>query len=173
MQKDQLEKLVKEGLSTYKIATTLQCSQTNVRHWLRKYKLTTSHTANRESGNVCKCGATLKGRQTHYCSNRCKYIVNKIQHKADTYEHQKVRGEHRKLELISKHGGACKKCGYCKNYAALVFHHRDASNKVFNLDIRKCSNTNLKTLNEEAAKCDLLCSNCHAETHYPNCLLCT
>ncbi len=171
MHKDQLEKLVKEGLSTYDIASKLKCSQTSIRYWLRKHTLTTSRAACRINGATCGCGAALKGNQTQYCSNRCKYSNNKAQRNADTYEHQKVRGEQRKLELISKHGGACRKCGYCKNYAALVFHHRDPSSKVFNIDIRRCSNTNLETLNEEASKCDLLCSNCHAETHYPNCLL--
>lgn len=37
-----LKSLVDENLSTRKIAEKLNCSQTNVRHWLKKHKLSTS-----------------------------------------------------------------------------------------------------------------------------------
>ena len=64
--------------------------------------------------------------------------------------------------------GKCSMCGYDKNYAALEFHHRNPENKVFNLDSRNLSNTNWDSILKELDKCDLLCSNCHAETHFPD-----
>lgn len=43
MDKNQLTALVAQGLSTHQIASELECSQTNVRHWLRKFGLKTAH----------------------------------------------------------------------------------------------------------------------------------
>jgi uncharacterized protein YfdQ (DUF2303 family) len=68
-------------------------------------------------------------------------------------------------------GGACNKCGYKKNYAALTFHHLDPTNKVFTVDSRRLSNTNWNSILEEWKKCELLCANCHSELHNPNCEL--
>ena len=64
-------------------------------------------------------------------------------------------------------GGSCKECGYNKNLAALQFHHRDASDKLFPLDGRNLSNRNWKVILLEHAKCNLLCGNCHSELHNP------
>ena len=44
-----------------------------------------------------------------------------------------------------------------------VFHHHDPATKAFPLDARNCSNRSNEVLAAEAAKCDLLCANCHAE----------
>lgn len=86
----------------------------------------------------------------------------------NSYEYQKLRGLKRKLELIKLKGGKCKKCGYNKNTAALDFHHIDPNEKEIKLDIRKLANTKMSKLIEEVSKCDLLCANCHRETHHPD-----
>jgi len=86
----------------------------------------------------------------------------------NTYEYQKLRGLKRKLELIKLKGGKCEKCGYSKNIAAFDFHHIDPNEKEFKLDVRKLANTKMSKLIEEVSKCNLLCSNCHRETHHPN-----
>jgi 5-methylcytosine-specific restriction endonuclease McrA len=65
-------------------------------------------------------------------------------------------------------GGCCSICGYKKNYSALQFHHLNPEDKVFNLDGRKLSNTNWESIKKEWEKCQLLCSNCHAEIHNPD-----
>ena len=66
-------------------------------------------------------------------------------------------------------GTRCSSCGYAKNTAALVFHHMAPEQKQFQLDLRNLSNRNWVTLVREAAKCIVLCANCHAEHHYPEC----
>lgn len=66
------------------------------------------------------------------------------------------------------HGGRCSRCGYSENYAALVFHHVNSNEKDHNLDARKLSNSTWDWCVEESNKCLLLCSNCHAEHHYPH-----
>lgn len=64
-----------------------------------------------------------------------------------------------------RRGGACEICGYCKNIAALEFHHRDPEEKEFNVDMRKFSNMTLEKLETELEKCILICANCHRELH--------
>ena len=83
----------------------------------------------------------------------------------NNYENQKLRGLKRKYEAVLQRGGKCEKCGYNKNLSALEFHHRNPEEKKFQIDMRRCSNTNLETLKEELDKCELLCSNCHHEYH--------
>jgi len=67
-----------------------------------------------------------------------------------------------------RRGGACEICGYCKNIAALEFHHINPEEKKFNVDMRKFSNMNLEKLEAELEKCILICANCHRELHNEN-----
>ena len=116
---------------------------------------------NNES-NCIVCGAALEGRQTHFCSTACK---NKHH---QSYMAQKSRGLTRKLELVQAAGGRCALCGYNKNLAALTFHHIDADEKSFKLDMRSLSNRKLEAIHAEMEKCILVCQNCHAELHNPH-----
>jgi hypothetical protein len=115
------------------------------------------------------CERKLKGRQKKYCSRKCKnsFINNKLQ----CYEAQQGRGRHRKLKLIAMKGSACEICGYNRNYAALELHHTSREEKSFQLDLRSLSNRKWEKVLEEAKKCRLLCSNCHAEEHNPECFI--
>lgn len=109
------------------------------------------------------CSKTLTGKQTKFCSVKCKQ--SDINHKHQRYETQFKRGYENKIKLLEYKGFKCVKCGYNKNTSALCFHHlRD---KKFSLDIRKCSNSNFDSLKEEADKCIVLCHNCHMEEHHP------
>lgn len=85
------------------------------------------------------------------------------------YRKQQERGFQRKLFLIRLRGGGCQRCGCQRNYAAMAFHHRDPSQKSFELDLRAISNRTWLRVLHEAAKCELLCSNCHLEVHHPQC----
>lgn len=69
----------------------------------------------------------------------------------------------KKKQAVEYLGGKCIRCGYDKYYGALHFHHRDPTTKVATWDtFRKWSEERRK---HELDKCDLLCANCHAETH--------
>jgi hypothetical protein len=70
-----------------------------------------------------------------------------------------------KLDIVAYKGGKCQLCGYDKCIAALEFHHKDFNKKEFTLS-SKGKTYGLKKLKEEVDKCDLLCSNCHRETHH-------
>ncbi len=57
----------------------------------------------------------------------------------------------------------CSKCGYKKCARALHFHHLDKATKSFEISWATFKGISIQKLNEEIAKCQLLCSNCHAE----------
>jgi hypothetical protein len=67
-----------------------------------------------------------------------------------------------KAILVADSGGRCELCGYDRCVAALHFHHRDGRTKAFGLAERGYTRS-LDIVRREAAKCRLLCSNCHAE----------
>lgn len=80
----------------------------------------------------------------------------------------------RRLELkeraIAYLGGQCKLCKYSSCPAALVFHHVDPREKEFEISSRM----SWEAIQKELNRCELLCSNCHAEVHagwHPSLLL--
>ena len=164
MEESTLKMLISQGKSTHQIATELECSQTNVRYWLRKYGLNTNFIS--ESKFCVVCNAALQDKQIKFCSKQCSGI--KHSSNPNNYLAQQDRAFERKKLLVDQKGGKREVCGYNRNYASLCFHHKDPADKVFNIDSRKCSNTNMQSLLTEAAKCLLLCHNCHMELHFPN-----
>lgn len=67
-----------------------------------------------------------------------------------------------KQALVEEAGGRCIICGYDAYIGALEFHHKDPSTKLFGLS-NKGMTYSLDKMRKEAAKCLLLCSNCHSE----------
>jgi len=74
-----------------------------------------------------------------------------------------------KRKLVDAAGGCCTRCGYNKSIYALDFHHvgKDKENTVSNLLLRATGTKGeyLALALAEAAKCVLLCANCHRELH--------
>ena len=66
--------------------------------------------------------------------------------------------------LKEEAGNCCCMCGYNKNPAALDFHHLDPTVKEGKII---GSTKSLAKQREEAAKCILVCANCHREIHNP------
>lgn len=81
--------------------------------------------------------------------------------------HNPNRAKEVRIKLVNMLGGSCQSCGYCKNYSALCFHHKDPNTKLFGINIVSCFSTSWESLVQEALKCSLLCANCHAEEHHP------
>jgi len=96
-----------------------------------------------------------KKKGPYYCWSE----ESKQKHRGNIYK----RGWNKKQELVAKAGGSCKRCGYKKNVKALVFHHRDPSQKNFGLTINNLWSKKWETILEEFNKCDMYCSNCHIE----------
>lgn len=110
------------------------------------------------------CGAEFEtltnGTSRKYCF-KCSPSYPKGGSRAETI---KTMRKAMKQEVVKRLGGKCCRCGYNKCIAALVFHHRNPKEKKFALSADK----NIHSWEDylaEAQKCDLLCSNCHAEIH--------
>ena len=67
-----------------------------------------------------------------------------------------------KTELIEARGGNCENCGYDRSIWALEFHNRDLRDKRFTIGGFHGS---IGRAREEAAKCVLVCANCHRKHH--------
>jgi len=76
------------------------------------------------------------------------------------------RGLERKSKLVDSAGGKCLKCGYAKCRRALSFHHRCPEEKMFGLTLNELWSRSWDEVEKEAAKCDLLCLNCHMEIEH-------
>jgi hypothetical protein len=83
---------------------------------------------------------------------RCKRCVGE----AVTRRHQKVR-----RILVEEAGGCCAVCGYDRCVVNLHFHHVDPATKSFG--VTSASGKSLAAYRAEAAKCVLVCANCHGE----------
>lgn len=154
--RDVLERLVAEGLSSREIAERLDRSQSTVRHWLRRHALQTQRTnappvVQRVELRCAVHGlTTFVRRQGSFSCGRCRAeAVSRWRRQA-------------KRILVEEAGGSCSLCGYDRTVAALQFHHLDPSAKRFGLGSRGLARA-IEHLREEAAKCVLLCANCHVE----------
>ena len=133
----------------------------------RTHNFGNPQTKNLMTNQIClTCVLPLTGKQQKFCCRFCKTAHTNYKHQ--NYVSQQRRGADRRATLISLKGGKCVLCGYCKNQTALCFHHTDPQIKLFQIDIRRCSNCSWEKLLAEANKCQLLCLNCHAEIHNPD-----
>lgn len=158
-----LERLVDEGQTVAEMAAELGVTTVTVRRRLARFGLRTEATrrilrarAAEEAGlqkitmSCAEHGDTefiLEGRGYYRCK-RCRM--------------QRVMRRRRKLKaiLVADAGGSCCVCGYDRYVGALEFHHLDRTEKRAEISYAALS---LETLREEARKCVLVCSNCHAE----------
>lgn len=169
MEKEKLEQLIKDGLSSHQIADKLKKSQTTIRYWLKKFDLKTNHLSlnQKEITDYGDCRFCPKCKETkplpEFYNRRNKEgssVYCKICTTLQTVERQ------RKLKslAIEYKGGCCIKCGYSKYNGALEFHHLDPSAKDFTI-----AHLNLHAFNDkikkELDKCILVCANCHREIH--------
>ena len=69
-----------------------------------------------------------------------------------------------KKKAVEFMGGKCVECGYNKCLAALQFHHVIPTEKDYHFSDTLTSKS-WKEVQEELKKCQLVCSNCHAEIH--------
>lgn len=157
-----LTSLVDEGLSGREIASNLGVSQGTVRHWLMRYGLQTlrggvttrPRRAEREPfTDVC----TLHGTTEFVVRTDGFTTCRRCRSEAVVQRRRRV-----KEELVLEAGGACVLCGYGACMAALQFHHVDPATKRFEVGSRGLTRS-WKAVRAEAAKCVLLCANCHAE----------
>lgn len=111
---------------------------------------------------ACWCCQEIKPFSDFYKDKRRKDGINSLCKKCHNQMTVK-RGQEIKQRAIDYKGGKCIHCGYRQCNAALHFHHREDETK----ELKISGNIkNWEKLKVELDKCDLVCSNCHAEIHY-------
>jgi DNA-binding transcriptional ArsR family regulator len=161
---DTLVALVDDGKSTREIAEHLGLSQSTVRHWLRRYELRT-HRARRENAHGIRgvdsdrveMECARHGRTDFWLEGRGIYRCLRCRSEAVSRRRRRL-----KEILVADAGGRCVMCGYDRYVGALQFHHVDGHLKEFRLADRGLTRS-LEAVRAEAAKCVLLCANCHSE----------
>jgi len=159
--RQRLAELVERGLSVRQIAVEQHLSATTIRHWLRRYGLATraalyrSGAARKPAGAMRRCHRHGSSRfvltsSGHYRCARCRSDA--------------VSARRRRMTeiLVREAGGGCVVCGYDRYVGALHFHHVNPGRKRLSLAGGGLARS-LAAARCEAAKCVLLCANCHAE----------
>jgi transcriptional regulator with XRE-family HTH domain len=164
--RDTLAPLVEAGLSTRQIAARLGLSQSTVRHWLRRHDLATARATRRrllaihasaDDSEDATADCPRHGRTQFRRRSEGGWRCLKCRAEAVVARRRAV-----KAALVAEAGGACALCGYDRSLAALQFHHVDPAGKLFNIAHRGVARS-MSAARKEAAKCVLLCANCHAE----------
>lgn len=158
--------LVEEGLTIEKIAQRLGVSDSTAKKWLKRHGLRTRGAERRqiltdmrrEGKRDVELICRRHGKTRHIS------IVSERRLRCAKCNVEAVERRRRKVKemLVAEAGGACAVCGYSRHPAALQFHHVDPTTKSFGLGVRGITRS-LGRLRAEAAKCVLLCANCHAE----------
>ena len=165
MDRRQLEALIAQDLSVRQIAQRLAVTQPTVREWLKRTGLKTERAKRMQlSRGARKAGlpsVTMRcphhGVTAHVPRNEGGYRCLVCRSTAVLKRRRKI-----KEIIVCEAGGRCVLCGYDRCLTALHFHHRDASEKSFGI-ARGGEARSIARARAEAAKCVLLCSNCHAE----------
>jgi len=161
-----LRELVEEGWTLRALAERFAVDRATVRRRLRALGLETPHMARRRA----LAAARAEGRiETLAHCSRHGVTQFRLRDDGASYRCLRCRSEdvsearrRRKQQLVAEAGGRCAACGYDRHPAALQFHHLDRSTKRFAVSGAGIPRR-LDAARAEAAKCVLLCANCHAE----------
>lgn len=84
---------------------------------------------------------------------------------ASSLDRKKQRKEeHRRRVDVILADTPCQCCGY--HGVAKQFHHRDRSEKQYEISRLLSTNSSWRQIEQEIAKCDVLCANCHQEVEH-------
>ena len=156
--------LVDAGLTTREIAGRLGFSQSTVRYWLRRHGLRTVRARRKDSAGVRGVDAARRTMDCHRHGATEFWLDSRGIYRCLRCRSEAVARRRRRLKeiLVSEAGGRCSLCGYDRYIGALQFHHRKGTAKVFGVSERGLTRS-LAAVRAEAAKCVLLCANCHSE----------
>jgi transposase len=160
--RDQLAALVARDLTVRQIAEELGRSATTVRYWLKRHGLETTYTARATRTVAVSAERVLVLCQEHGETEHTVREGGRLRCPRCAAGSVTRWRRRAKETLVAEAGGRCFVCGYDRCLAALTFHHLDPDAKRFGLGSRGLTQS-MAVLREEAAKCILLCANCHAE----------
>lgn len=165
LQRGILSELIHQGLTIGQIAKRLDVGVNTVNYWIAKHELPKPREVRwRNRAERLKSGDTCEIRRCHRHGDVEFFMNNAGTWRCRKCGQEAVMRRRRKIKkiLVDEAGGGCCICGYNAYMGALQFHHIDPKRKRFNL-AGKGHTVALRIAREEAAKCVLLCANCHAE----------
>jgi transposase len=165
LSRDVLEQQIAKGLSVREMADALDVSVSTVRYWFGRHGLRTLAAERREQARAAHAAESERaqlfcrhhGLTDHWLEGRGSYRCLRCRSDAVARRRRKM-----KSILVGEAGGACRLCGYSRCVGALHFHHLNPKTKMFTLASAGWTRS-IDSARAEAAKCVLLCSNCHAE----------
>ena len=164
IERELLAEIVACDLSIRDMADVFDRSPTTIRHWLRRHGLVSGPA--RRRAEVEAADRTGERELQLRCQRHgmTRHVRRVDGFRCARCEVARVVAWRPKVKriLAAEAGGACVLCGYAECLAALQFHHVDPTTKSFALS-REGVTRSLDRAREEAAKCVLLCANCHAE----------
>lgn len=161
-----LRELVERPQTLSQMAAELGVSPGTVRYWLGRHGLETESTRLR----ALRAAGALPARAVRTCQvhGEGRFVLEG----SGSYRCVKCRSaavaEQRrrmKARLVDEAGGRCLLYGYESFLGALHFHHLNPRTKEFGLGGLGVTRS-MERLRQEARKCVLLCSNCHAEVEW-------
>ena len=169
--REQLEPLIERDATLQEMARELGRSVSTIRYWLKELGLKSKGRRGRRPavpravvGQAIDAGARRvigccrwHGEGVFVIENSGRARCRRCRMDAVTEWRRR-----KKSRLVAEAGGRCVLCGYSRCVAALQFHHLDPESKSFALSMRGGTRS-MERCREEAAKCVLLCANCHAE----------
>lgn len=167
MIQEELIKHVKDGKSIQDLSTIYNKSKTSIRHWLKKYGLTTTGKAGNKPISIingcklcAKCNTSQPLSAFYYRSDR-----NTPHSYCSTCMKDDVtdRSHFSKKFYVDALGNNCSRCSQSYGYKIYDFHHTEPEHKDFSLRDHKLA-THTKIV-QELSKCILVCANCHGEIH--------
>ena len=162
--RDELAALVQAGLAIRAMATRLGVSYATVRHWLEVHGLQTARARRLHATAAARAaGATEAVGPCDVHGPEARLLPRGAGFRCEQCRMDAVKDRRRRVKavLVAEAGGACRLCGFAGVPGAMHFHHIDPSTKAFTLAGRGVSRS-LERARAEAAKCVLLCANCHA-----------
>jgi AraC-like DNA-binding protein len=163
---DRIRAMVAEGLTLEAMARELGVDRSTVTRRMRRLGLETAQMARRRAFREARAHGQTVAFADCERHGRVRYVLSErddgfrcVQCQVETVSDARRR---RKAELVAEAGGRCQLCGYARCIAALHFHHVDPTAKRFAVSYRGLTRSRA-ALRAEAAKCVLLCANCHAE----------
>ena len=165
IERDRLVGLIEEDVSIRAMAARLGVSYNTVRYWLARHGLSTPRgrrlaetAAARASGaETVEADCPVHGLTLFIRRGEHGFRCRQCRIEAVGRRRREV-----KRMLVAEAGGACAICGYDRHVGALQFHHLDPESKAFGLAMGGLARS-LEIARAEAAKCILVCANCHAE----------
>jgi transposase len=158
--KDELERLLRLGMSLREIAKEMDRSLATIRHWMKRYDLKSGphrHEAPDDGAREATLECRQHGKTQFILEGRGYYRCKRCRLERVGRRRRQVKGK-----LVAEAGGKCVICGYHRCQRALQFHHIDPRTKEFHLGHTGVTRS-LARCRAEARKCILLCANCHAE----------